>query len=96
MDPDDVLPGLQTREGTNINHTRRINGTSINLLRTMITSLTGARNPHVLRVHSGFCAPFALYSRRSRQFIEVLINKAREAGKAQMTLPCLGILVEHP
>ena len=47
MDRDDVLPGLQTREGTNINHTRRI-------------------------------------------------NKAREAGKAQMTLPCLGILVEHP
>ena len=28
-------------------------GTSINLLRTMITSLIGAQNPHVLCVHSG-------------------------------------------
>jgi hypothetical protein len=25
----------------------------------LIASLGGARNPHVLRVHSGFCAPAA-------------------------------------
>ena len=37
----------------------------------MITSLIGAQNPHVLRVHPGFCVPFASYSRHSRQFIEV-------------------------
>ena len=42
-------------------------GISINLLCTMITSLIGAQNPHVPCVHSGFCPPFALYSRRSRQ-----------------------------
>ena len=29
-------------------------GISVNLLRVMITSLGGTRNPHVLRVHSGF------------------------------------------
>ena len=31
-----------------------LEGTSINLLRAMITSLGGARNPHVLCVHCGF------------------------------------------
>ena len=55
-----------------------LKGISINLLRTMITSLIGARNPHVLRVHSGFCAPFASHSRRSRQFIEVPSRHSRQ------------------
>jgi len=38
-----------------------VTGTSIDLLRTAITSLVGARNPHVPFVHSGFCAPSASY-----------------------------------
>ncbi len=40
-------------------------GTSKNLLRGPIAALGGARNPHVHCVHSGFCAPSALYSGRS-------------------------------
>lgn len=36
--------------------------------RVMITSLTGAENPHVPCVHSGFNVPHASYSCRSRQF----------------------------
>jgi len=40
-------------------------GTSKNLLSRQQSGLGGARNPHVLRVHSGFCAPFALHSTRS-------------------------------
>ncbi len=43
----------------------RIKGTSIYLFRASIASLIGARNPHVLCVHSGFCAPFALHLKRS-------------------------------
>ncbi len=38
----------------------------------MRNCLRGARNPHVLVVHSGFCAPCALLSDRSQQFVEVL------------------------
>ncbi len=49
-------------------------GTSINLLRTLITSLASAQNPHVLYVHSGFCALSASYSCCSRQFIEVPLS----------------------
>ena len=40
-------------------------GTSKNLLRVSIAALGGARNPHVLSVRSGFCAPSALPSNRS-------------------------------
>ena len=40
-------------------------GTSIYLFHDSIASLSGARNPHVLCVHSGFCAPFALHLNRS-------------------------------
>ena len=49
-------------------------GTSKNLLRAQTAALVGARNPHVLRVHSGFSAPSASYSCRSRQFIEVPLS----------------------
>ncbi len=45
--------------------------TSVNLFRDSIASLGGAQNPHVLGVHSGFCAPFASHSNRSRQLIEM-------------------------
>ena len=52
------------------------------LFRVPIASLSGARNPHVLCVRSGFCAPFALHLNRSWQYIEVPIihqkNKKRE------------------
>ena len=58
-----------------------------NLLRNPIAALRGARNPHVLSVHSGLaatnlkeslrrnfvvCAPCALLSDRSQQFVEAL------------------------
>ena len=43
----------------------RMKGTSKNLLRAQIAALVGARNPHVLRVHSGFSAPPALHFARS-------------------------------
>ena len=57
-------------------------GTSINLLRAPNTSLGGTRNPHVLCVHSGFCAPSALSSGHSRQLIEVpTSDKFRNIGK---------------
>ena len=39
----------------------------------MRNCLRGARNPHVLDVHSGFCAPCALLSDRSLQFTGALI-----------------------
>lgn len=39
-----------------------------NLLRTFYAALCGAQNPHVLYVHSGFCAPDALPNMRSLQF----------------------------
>jgi len=45
--------------------------TGENLLRVRIAALYGARNPHVLRVHSGFCAPYALHSNRSLRFSPV-------------------------
>ncbi|BCK88141.1 hypothetical protein MIZ01_1942 [Sideroxyarcus emersonii] len=32
-----------------------------NLLRSQSAALRGARSPHVLHVHSGSCAPCALY-----------------------------------
>lgn len=32
-----------------------------NLFVELIASLRGAQNPHVLDVHSGFCAPHALH-----------------------------------
>ena len=43
----------------------RLKGTSIYLFRASIASLSSAQNPHVLCVHSGFCAPFASHLNRS-------------------------------
>jgi len=36
-----------------------------------LLGLVGARNPHILRVHSGFSAPSALHFDRSSLFLEV-------------------------
>ena len=51
--------------------TGSVAGTSIKLFRESIAALGGARNPHVRRVYSGFCAPSALHLTRSRHFLEV-------------------------
>ncbi len=49
-------------------------------MRTQIAALVGARNPHVLRVHSGFSAPSALHFDRSSHFIEVPASKSIEVS----------------
>ena len=45
-----------------------------NLLHRWIVALSGARNPHVLCVHSGSCAPFVSLSKLSRRFFKTPIR----------------------
>gem|GEM_PF-4184656 len=45
-------------------------------------ALRGARNPHVLHVHSGSCAPGALHSGRSRRFFEVPLLSQRPGERS--------------
>ena len=62
---------------------------SKNLLGIPIAALSGARNPHVLYVHSGSCAPFALLSKRPRRFFEASVLEVREKGLEPLRLTAL-------
>lgn len=55
---------------------RILKGIFINLLRAMITSLSGERNSHPdVAGESGFGVPFGLNSSRSRQCIEMPLRQ---------------------
>ena len=47
----------------------------IKWLRVRIAALRGTQNPHVLRVHSGFCVPCALHFIPLAQLISVSLSE---------------------